>query len=429
MPTLGSSFATFMTLCHRLSSIVCAVAIAIATLEAQQLPTSSPQSQGLAPERLERLHAFLTEEIDAKHYSGAVLLVARNGRVVDWRAFGLRDCEAGLAMEKDTIVRIYSMSKIVTTVAAMLLVEDGRIRLDDPVEKYLPALAKMRVWTGGTEKKPVLVPAKRPITIKHLLTHTSGFIYGFGNEPIDKRYQKADPYASSSMDAFVAAMARLPLAFQPGDKFGYGFGIDLAGAVVEKVTGQSLDRFVAARITGPLGMADTAYSVPSGKRARLAKIYSRDKSGALKEADVVASVNVDGVGFARGGAGMFSTVADFARFGQMLLNGGELDGTRVLARKSTELMMANQLVNLAQPTMEAGGGYGFGYGGGVRVNLGSEGVPGSLGQFGWSGAATTYFNIDPKENTMVLLFMQHFPYNEDDVFARFSAILYSALVK
>jgi CubicO group peptidase (beta-lactamase class C family) len=385
MPTLGSSFATFMTLCHRLSSIVCAVAIAIATLEAQQLPTSSPQSQGLAPERLERLHAFLTEEIDAKHYSGAVLLVARNGRVVDWRAFGLRDCEAGLAMEKDTIVRIYSMSKIVTTVAAMLLVEDGRIRLDDPVEKYLPALAKMRVWTGGTEKKPVLVPAKRPITIKHLLTHTSGFIYGFGNEPIDKRYQKADPYASSSMDAFVAAMARLPLAFQPGDKFGYGFGIDLAGAVVEKVTGQSLDRFVAARITGPLGMADTAYSVPSGKRARLAKIYSRDKSGALKEADVVASVNVDGVGFARGGAGMFSTVADFARFGQMLLNGGELDGTRVLARKSTELMMANQLVNLAQPTMEAGGGYGFGYGGGVRVNLGSEGVPGSLGQFGWSG--------------------------------------------
>jgi CubicO group peptidase (beta-lactamase class C family) len=211
-----------MTLWHRLSSIVCAVAIAIGTLEAQQLPTASPQSQGLAPERLERLHAFLTEEIDAKHYSGAVLLVARNGRVVDWRALGLRDCEAGLAMEKDTIVRIYSMSKIVTTVAAMLLVEDGRIRLDDPVEKYLPALAKMRVWTGGTEKKPVLVPAKRPITIKHLLTHTSGFIYGFGNEPIDKRYQKADPYASSSMDVFVAAMARLPLAFQPGDKFGYG---------------------------------------------------------------------------------------------------------------------------------------------------------------------------------------------------------------
>jgi CubicO group peptidase (beta-lactamase class C family) len=362
MPTLGSSFATFMTLCHRLSSIVCAVAIAIAMLEAQQLPTSSPQSQGLAPERLERLHAFLTEEIDAKHYSGAVLLVARNGRVVDWRAFGLRDCEAGLAMEKDTIVRIYSMSKIVTTVAAMLLVEDGRIRLDDPVEKYLPALAKMRVWTAGTEKKPVLVPAKRPITIKHLLTHTSGFIYGFGNEPIDKRYQKADPYASSSMDAFVAAMAKLPLAFQPGDKFGYGFGVDLAGAVVEKVTGQSLDRFVAARITGPLGMVDTGYSVPSGKHARLAKIYSRDKNGALKEADVVASVNVDGAGFARGGAGMFSTVADFARFGQMLLNGGELDGTRVLARKSIELMMANQLVNLAQPTTEAGGGYGFGYG-------------------------------------------------------------------
>ncbi len=418
-----------MTVRRRFPIVICAVLIAIATLAAQQLPTSSPQSQGLAPERVERLHAFLAQEIEAKHYSGAALLLARNGRVVDWRAFGLRDRESGLAMEKDTIVRIYSMSKIITTAAAMTLVEDGRIRLDDPVGKYLPALAKMRVWTGGTDRKPTLVAAKGPITIKHLLTHTSGFIYGFGDAPIDKRYQKADPYAAASMDAFVAAMAKLPLAFQPGEKFGYGFGIDLVGAVIEKVTGQSLDRFVAAKIAGPLGMVDTGYSVPADKRGRLAKIYSRDKDGALKEATVVASVSVDGTGFARGGAGMFSTVPDFARFGQMLLNGGELDGTRVLARKSVELMMANQLVSLAQPTTEPGGGYGFGYGGGVRVTLGGEGVPGSLGQFGWSGAATTYFNIDPKENTMALLFMQHFPFNEDDVFARFSAIFYSSLEK
>ena len=418
-----------MNASRRRFSLASAIVIALATLAADQLPTSSPQSQGLSPERLERLHAFLGQEIDAKKYSGAVLLVARNGRVVDWRAFGQRDREAGLAMEKDTIVRIYSMSKVITTVAAMTLVEDGRIRLDDPVEKYLPALAKRRVWTGGTEKKPTLVAAKRPMTIRHLLTHTSGFIYGFGNAPIDKRYQKADPYAAPSMDAFVAKMATLPLAFQPGEKFGYGFGIDLAGAIVEKVTGQSLDRYVAAKITAPLEMADTGYSVPAAKRARLAKIYSREKDGSLKEADVVASVGVDGTGFARGGAGMFSTIGDYARFGQMLLNGGELDGTRVLARKTVELMLANQLVTLAQPTTEPGGGYGFGYGGGVRVTLGGESVAGSLGQFGWSGAATTYFNIDPKENTMVLLFMQHFPFNEDDVFSRVSAIFYSSLVK
>jgi CubicO group peptidase (beta-lactamase class C family) len=419
-----------MTIRRRLLSLIGAVVVAVATLAADQLPTSSPQSQGISPERLERLHAFLGEEIEAKRYSGGVLLVARNGRVVDWRAFGLRDRESGLAMEKDTIVRIYSMSKIITTVAAMILVEDGRIRLDDPVEKYLPSLAKRRVWAGGTEKKPAPVAAKRPITIKHLLTHTSGFIYGFGDSPVDKRYQKADAYASSSMDAFVATMAKLPLAFQPGEKFGYGFGIDLAGAVIEKVTGQTLDQYVAAKITGPLAMVDTGYSVPPNKRSRLAKIYSRDKKdGTLKAADVIASVTVDLDRFARGGAGMFSTIADYARFGQMLLNGGELDGTRVLARKTAELMLANQLVSLAQPTTEPGGGYGFGYGGGVRVNLGGEGVPGSLGQFGWSGAATTYFNIDPKENTMVLLFMQHFPYNEDDVFARVSSIFYSSLVK
>ena len=420
---------TATTASRRRFSLACAIVIALATLTADQLPTSSPQSQGLSPERLERLHAFLGQEIDAKKYSGAVLLVARNGRVVDWRAFGQRDREAGLAMEKDTIVRVYSMSKVITTVAVMTLVEDGRIRLDDPVEKYLPALAKRRVWTGGTEKQPTLVAAKRPMTIRHLLTHTSGFIYGFGSAPIDKRYQKADPYAAPSMDAFVAKMATLPLAFQPGEKFGYGFGIDLAGAIVEKVTGQSLDRYVAAKITGPLEMTDTGYSVPAAKRARLAKIYSREKDGSLKEADVVASVDVDGTGFARGGAGMFSTIGDYARFGQMLLNGGELDGTRVLARKTVELMLANQLVSLAQPTTEPGGGYGFGYGGGVRITIGGESVAGSLGQFGWSGAATTYFNIDPKENTMVLLFMQHFPFNEDDVFSRVSAIFYSSLVK
>jgi CubicO group peptidase (beta-lactamase class C family) len=414
---------------RRLLSFICTVAILVSTVAAQQLPTSPPESQGLSPERLERLHTFLAEEIAAKHYSGAVLLLARNGRVVDWRAVGLRDRESGLAMEKDTIVRIYSMSKIITTAAAMTLVEDGRLRLDDPVEKYLPALAKMRVWTGGTEKRPTLVAARGPITIKHLLTHTSGFIYGFGTAPIDKVYQKADAYASPSMDAFVATMAKLPLAFQPGEKFGYGFGVDLAGAVIEKITGQSLDHYVAAKITDPLGMVDTGYSVPASKRTRLAKIYSRDKDGALKEASVVASVGVDGTGFARGGAGMFSTVADYARFGQMLLNGGELEGTRVLSRKSVELMMANQLATLVQPTTEPRGGYGFGYGGGVRVNLGGEGVPGTLGQFGWAGAATTYFNIDPEENTMVLLFLQHFPFNEDDVFARCSAIFYSSLLK
>jgi len=418
-----------MTHRHRIFSFAAAVVLAFATLAADQLPTSSPQSQGIAPERLERLHSFLNDEIEATHYSGAILLVARNGRVVDWRAFGQRDRDLGLAMEKDTIVRIYSMSKIITTVAAMTLVEDGRIRLDDPAEKYLPALGKMRVWAGGTEKKATLVAPKQKITIKHLLTHTSGIIYGFGDAPIDKRYQKADAYAAPSMDAFVATVVTLPLAFQPGEKFGYGFGMDLVGAIIEKVTGQSLDRYVAAKITGPLGMADTGYSVPASKRTRLAKIYSREKDGSLKEAKVVASVDVDGTGFARGGAGMFSTISDYARFGQMLLNGGELDGTRVLARKTVELMMANQLVNLAQPTTEPGGGYGFGYGGGVRTTLGGESVPGSVGQYGWSGAATTYFNVDPKENTMVLLFMQHFPFNEDDVFGRMSAIFYSSLLK
>lgn len=415
-----------------LVALVLSASVATAQLRptstAQPLPTASPESKGFSPERLARIRAFVEDEIKANRYAGAIWLIARNGHIVDFQAVGQRDREAGLPMEKDTIVRIYSMSKVITSVAAMILVEEGRLRLDDEVGTYIPEFRTMNVWQGGTAECPRVKPAERPITIKQLLTHTSGLIYGFGDGPLDELYRKTDPYASNSMAEFVKKAAALPLAFEPGERYSYGFGIDVIGAVVEKIAGQPFEEFVRTRITEPLGMRDTGFDLPQDRFDRIARIYRRDK-GTLVPAEPFATVEpAPGKGFAAGGAGMFSTASDYARFGQMLLNGGELDGVRILGRKTVELMMQNHLAHLDPPTTEPGGGLGFGIGGSVRVNVANQNEPGSIGQFGWAGAATTLFQIDPKEQTMMLLLTQHAPFNEGELFRRFMTLAYAALV-
>ena len=398
---------------------------------AQPLPEASPESRGLSPDRLARLHAMLERTVKEGKHAGIVSLVARDGAIVDWRAWGQRDLGANLPMEKDTIVRVYSMSKIVTSVAVMILHEEGRLKLDAPVGTFLPALEKMKVFAGGTATRPRLVEARRQMTVKDLLTHSSGLIYGFGKAPIDEIYRGASILESPSMDAFVERLARLPLAFQPGERFGYGLSTDVLGAIVEKVAGMPFERFVEQRITRPLGMTDTGYDVPEDKRGRMAKVYTLDKAGALEEVPETQLAGVyaePGRGFAAGGAGMFSTIGDYARFGQMLLNGGQLDGVRILGRKTVELMMANHLNHLERTTTESSTSDGFGLGGRVRVDLARGSQLGSVGQFGWSGAATTYFDVDPKEKMLMLVFAQHFPFNQHDVFWQFSTLAYAALV-
>ena len=392
------------------------------------LPTASPESQGFSPERLERLHGRLKSLVDEGKYSGMVLLLARNGRIVDWQTYGLRDVEQRLPMEKDTIVRIYSMSKILTSVAALILHEEGRLKLDDPVSKYLPAFAKPQVMAGGTVEAPKLVAAKAPITIKHLLTHTSGFVYGFGDSPVETRYRKSDMFEASSMDEFVARAAKLPLAHEPGTRFRYGISTDVLGAVIEKVSGQPLDVFVEERITKPLGMVDTGYDVPAEKMGRLAKVY-RKKDGKFATVEpVAASFAEKGRGFPTGGAGMFSTAGDYARFAQMLLSGGELDGVRILGRKTVELMTSNHLNHLPRITHEFSEADGFGLGVYVRLDLAKSNALGSAGTFGWSGAATTNAVIDPQEKLVGILMAQHFPFNEGDLFWHFTTLTYQALV-
>jgi CubicO group peptidase (beta-lactamase class C family) len=383
------------------------------------LPTASPESQGFSPDRLERLHERLAGLVSEGKYAGVVSLLARNGRIVDWRTYGLRDVEQSLPMEKDTIVRIYSMSKILTSVAALILHEEGRLKLDDPVSRYLPLLEKPKMMKGGTVKAPVLAAAKAPITIKHLLTHTSGFIYGFGETPIDKLYNQGGLWEAPTMDEFVARAAKLPLAHEPGTAFRYGINTDILGAVIEKVSGQTLDAFVEQRIGKPLGLVDTSYDVPAEKM-----------DGRFQPTEpFAASFAEKGRGFPTGGAGMFSTAGDYARFAQMLLNGGELDGVRILGRKTVELMTANHLNHLARATHEFSEADGFGLGVYVRLDLAKSNQLGSEGTFGWSGAATTNVIMDPKESLVAVLMAQHMPFNENDLFWHFSTLTYQALVE
>ena len=416
-------------------ALACVVCLSLATgaALAQSLPTATPESQGFSGERLERLHKRMHEFVNERKHAGIVLLIARNGKIVELRTFGMRDREQQLRMEEDTIFRIYSMSKVIASVAAMILHEEGRLKLDDPIRKYLPGFDKPKVMTGGTVKAPVLVAVKTPITVKQLLTHTSGYIYGFGKDPIDKIYNDSKMLESPTMAVFLQRASKMPLVQQPGRSFRYGIGIDLLGAVVEKISGQSLDAFIASRITGPLGMKDTAFVVPAEKRARVAKVYTTGKDGQLTEPKSLTPGDIpypdeQGRLFPSGGGGMFSTIGDYARFGQMLLNGGELDGVRILGRKTVELMEANHLSGLSRETIDSNDYEGFGLGGSVRVSVARGSRLGSVGTFGWSGAATTDVKIDPKEHLMTLVFTQHFPFNQHDLFWHVSTLTYAALV-
>jgi CubicO group peptidase (beta-lactamase class C family) len=394
------------------------------------LPVATPESQGMSSERLARGAAEIQRFLDEGKHAGAISLVVRNGKIVDWAARGKRDLEAGLPMEKDTIVRIYSMSKIVTSVAALILLEEARFRLDDPIGEYLPELAHMKVLTGGTTDKPLLADAKRPITIKHLFTHTSGLTYDFGESPVEKLNREAKLPEAPSLADFVGRVSRLPLAQEPGERFTYGVSTDILGALVEKVSGRSFGAFLEERVLRPLGMKDTGFSVPEAKQARLAKIYEKGKDGKLQPvAKPLFGIQPSpGPKLESGGAGLFSTAGDYARFMQMLLNGGQLDGVRVLSRKTVELMMANHLNSLERTTHQFSESDGFGLGGSVRLDLAKSNTLGSVGQFGWDGAATTLARLDPKERTVMILLVQHFPFDEHKLFGRYTTLVNAAIV-
>ena len=412
----------------RMKTLILALTLLVAVSVRAQLPTASPKAAGFDPARLEVMHQTVKRFVDEGRHAGIITLVARNGKIVDFQTCGYRDLEKQLPMERDTICRVYSMSKIITCVGALILFEEGRFNLDDPVAKYLPELKDMKVWAGGTEDAPKLEPLKRPIAIKHLLTHTSGLIYDFaGDDELTKLWRRADLWSGPGLTNFIAKLSKLPLKHQPGDAYTYGVNMDVLGALIERVSGERFGAFLEERIFRPLGMKDTGFDVPEAKMYRLAKTYKHGPDGRLVEDKPILETWPEaGRGIEAGGSGIFSTVGDFARFAQMLCNGGTLDGKRILGSKTIELMTANHMVTLPN-NQAASRQKGFGFGVEVTTDLGQLSVPSSIGQFGWYGAATTYCQIDPKEKIVAIAFAQHFPFNEHNFFAAFQTAYYQAL--
>ena len=377
--------------------------------EAPATASAGEMVPGFNHQGLERLHEGLRAFVDSGQYAGTVSLLLREGQVADAYAYGMRDLENKLPMGRDTICRLYSLSKIVSTVAALTLVEQGKLDLGDPVENYLPQLANRQVMVGGTADAPKLQPASHPFTLRELMTHMAGFIYGGGPAAISEVWERAHLWDSKSLSEFVDRLAPLPLVHDPGTTFEYSVSIDVLGAVVEKVSGQPFEQVLRERIFEPLGMKDTGFSVEPAKRDRLAKTYKPGADGRLVEAAPLIGVVPEGTG-AWPGAGLFSTIDDFARFAQMLCDNGTANGHRILSRKTVDLMMANQLYELPlkyntfRPNNQADG---FGLGGEVRIEAGGDRL-GSVGDYGWYSAATGFCKVNRKEKLVALCFTEHF---------------------
>ena len=412
----------------RMKTLILSLTLLVAVSARSQSPTVSPKAAGFDPARLEVMHATARRFVDEGKHAGLITLLARDGKIVDFQTYGYRDLEKQLPMERNTICRVYSMSKIIACVGTLILFEEGRFNLDDPVTKYLPELKDMKVWAGGTQDAPKLEPLKRPITIKHLLTHTSGLIYDFaGEDELTKLWRSADLWSGPGLTNFTAKLGKLPLKHQPGDAWTYGVNMDVLGALIERVSGKTFGAFLDERMFRPLGMKDTGFDVPAAKMNRLAKTYKHGPDGKfVEDKPLIETWPEPGRGIEAGSAGIFSTADDYARFAQMLCNGGTLDGQCILGRKTVELMTANHTVTLPN-NQAAARQKGFGLGVEVTTDLGQLSVPSSVGQFGWYGAATTYCQIDPKERIVAIAFAQHFPFNEHHFFAQFQTGYYQAL--
>jgi CubicO group peptidase (beta-lactamase class C family) len=404
--------------------------VACATAHAGSLEHGRPEDAGIDAERLERLGPALQAYVDDELLAGAVTLVARRGKIVYLEATGARDREAAAPMRTDTIFRIASQTKAIVSVAAMTLVEEGKMLLTDPVGKYIPEFRSTTVAVPRDDGGYDVVPANRPITIRDLLTHTSGYGYGMGLA--EDRWQSAGLQGwyfadrDEPIGASIARMAALPAQAQPGERWIYGYNTDILGAVVERVAGKSLDAVLAERVLNPLGMRDTHFFLPEEKRERLAAVYSRGENG-ISRAPAAGSVGqgayVDGPRKSfSGGAGLLSTANDYGRFLQMLLNGGELDGARILSRKTVELMTTDHL-----GAVPYNPGQGFGLGFSVLEDLGARGWPGSVGEYGWGGAYHSTYWVDPVEELIVVHLTQLIPAGDVDDFGRVRALVYQAL--
>ncbi len=401
----------------------------------------SPETIGLSAGRLGRIGVVMQRYVAEKKLAGIIATVARRGQTAYLAKFGMADVEAGAPIQYDTIFRIASMTKPLTSIAAMMLYEEGWFDLNTYVYEFIPAFKNLKVLVRQTASGYELAPLDRPITFRHLFTHTSGLSYAFAPDVdfIDRLYIEGGvsmfhlsaPGSRATSRDLIDRLGMLPLAFQPGTQWRYSLSIDVLGYLVELISGKPLDAFLRERVFEPLGMVDTDFYVPAEKMARVASIYKTPEGGAgLARVDF--PVRTERSAFQSGGGGLFSTVGDYARFAQMLVNGGELAGARLLSPRTAALMEVNQAPVAAMPYEQAPGilknsGYGYSLGTRVLTDVAASGRAGSVGEFGWDGAFATYVWIDRKEALYGLLMTQHqawrFPVHD-----QFKALTYQALI-
>jgi CubicO group peptidase (beta-lactamase class C family) len=385
------------------------VAPAFAQAKGAVLAPTKPESVGFSSERLAKLDATMKALVDQGRVPGVVTYVARHGKVVNYTIYGKADLATGAPLKADTIFRMYSQTKPVTGVAMMILYEEGRWKLDDPVTKFIPQFKGLQVFKGLDAKgQPIVEPIARSATMRELMSHTAGFAYGLTiDNPVDKAYRESGLLGSKTLGDLVDEAVKLPLASQPGAQWKYSIAVDIQGYLVEKLSGQSLPSFMESRVFRPLGMKDTGFYVPDDKKPRQASLYTYNRAGELIPAEGFMVLDVTKPPTAAsGGGGLVSTVGDYARFAQMLANGGELDGARILAPGTVRLMASNHLSDAVLDQKPLGPGVGFGLDFAVVTDPVAAGSLIGKGSFSWGGAAGTWFWVDPENDVVVLGMIQ-----------------------
>ncbi len=390
-------------------------------LYGQEVPALDPQAAGMSEVRLERLSAYVNQEIEDQRLPGAVALVVRNGATALYQTYGYSNMEAASPMQQDQLFYIQSMTKPIISVGIMMLYEQGYFDLDDPVADYLPAFVDMQVEVTDEQKGTYQVPAKSEITIAQLLSHTAGLSHGLGDSDLDRRYREAlYMQKHENIEARVNAMAEMPLVDHPGEQWYYSASPDLLSVLIEKFSGMNTAEYLQEEIFDPLGMDDTGYNLPTNKSSLAASLHVKTQDGSLSLSPNQPPTS--GHTIYGGTHGLFSSADDYLRFCQMLLNGGTLDGNRLLSPKTVELMTANHVGDLYTE------GYGFGLGFSVRTDLAAAQELGTEGTFGWSGAYNTYFFIDPEEELIGIVMTQFAPYT-NFYKKKFQQLIYQAIVE
>ena len=417
----------------RLIAIFIISVLLSSTIAAADLSRSRPEELGISSERLGRLDTVLNSYVEENLIAGQVLLVLRKGRIAHSLANGMRDIEATDPMKEDTIFRIASQTKALVSTGIMILHERGQLDISHPLSRYIPEWENVQVAVPNENGSYNLEPVERPITLRHLLTHTAGMSYGTG--PASREWEEADfqgwyfANKTETIGESIARMASLPLDAHPGTAWIYGYNTDILGAVIEKASGMDLNNFLQQEIFEPLEMSDSHFYLPENKRDRLAVVYQPKPGGGIQAIPATDGMRsqglyIDGPRISySGGAGLLSTANDYARFLQMTLNGGELDGKRILSRKTIELMTTNHLGDLPFRS-----GQGFGLGFSIVTDLGERGTLGSVGEYGWGGAYHSTYWVDPQEELVVVYLTQIIPATGLDDYAKLRSGVYQAII-